>query len=55
MRITLNVRKREYRTVEAPIIVRHGERERMTIRDIFHMAIDLLAIFYRLHFTKTYE
>ena len=53
--LLVNADKRGYRMVEAPIIVRHGERERMTIREIFHMAIDLLAIFYRLHFTKTYE
>jgi len=45
----VNVRKRGYRTVEAPIIVRHGERGRMTIREIFHMATDLLVIFHRLH------
>jgi len=53
--LLVNARKRGYRIVEAPIVVQHGERERVTIRDVFHMAIDLLAIFYRLHLTKTYE
>jgi len=53
--LLVNADKRGYRMVEAPIIVRHGGRERMTFREIFHMAIDLLAIFYRLHFTETYE
>jgi len=53
--LLVNADKRGYRMVEAPIIVRHGKKERMTFREIFHMAIDLLAIFYRLHFTKTYK
>jgi glycosyltransferase involved in cell wall biosynthesis len=51
--LLVNAYKRGYKMVEAPITVRHGEKERMTIRDVLRMVIDLLAIFYRLHFTKT--
>jgi len=53
--LLVNARRRGYRMVEAPIVVRHGERGKMTIREIFHMAIDLLAIFYRLHIIQTYK
>lgn len=53
--LLVNADKKGYRMVEAPIIVRHGERDKMTFREVFHMAIDLLAVFYRVHFTETYE
>ena len=53
--LLVNVSRRGYRIVEAPIMVQHYKRERITIRDIFRIAMDLLAIFYRLHLTKTYE
>jgi glycosyltransferase involved in cell wall biosynthesis len=52
--LLVNAYRRGYRVVEAPITLRHGE-ERLRLRDVFRMAADLLAIFYRLHFTKTYE
>jgi len=51
--LLVNAYRRGYRMVEAPITLRHGE-ERHGVRDVFRMAVDLLAIFYRLHFTKTY-
>jgi len=50
-----NAKKRGYKMIEAPIIVQHGERGRIGFMDIFHMAMDLLAIFYRLYLTRTYE
>jgi len=43
-----------YRIVEGPISFRHGE-DRIKFKDIFRMALDLLSIFYRLHFTKIYD
>jgi hypothetical protein len=51
--LLVNTHKRGYRIVEAPITLRHRER-RLKIRDVFMMTVDLLFIFYRLHFTKTY-
>lgn len=52
--LLVNIWKEGFNIVEEPLIYRHKE-ERMRIRDIFWMAIDLLAIFYRLHFTDTYR
>lgn len=52
--LLVNTNRRGYKVVEAPITLRHGE-ERLGVRDVFRMAVDLLAIYYRLHFTKTYE
>jgi len=39
--LLVNADKGGYRTVEAPIIVQHGKREKIMLRDILHMAIDL--------------
>lgn len=52
--LLVNAHKRGYRVAEAPITLRHGE-ERLSVREILRMALDLLAIYYRLHFTGTYE
>ncbi|NIM46477.1 MAG: glycosyltransferase [Nitrososphaeria archaeon] len=52
--LLVNLHRRGYRIVEAPIKVQHGE-SRVTVKEIWRMAIDTLAIFYRLHFTKTYS
>lgn len=49
-----NVSNQGYTIADGPLIYYHRE-ERMGIRHIFRMAIDLLAIFYRLHFTDTYR
>lgn len=51
--LLLNVHRRGYRILEAPIEVHHGESG-VTVKEIWRMAIDIVAIFYRLHFTKTY-
>ena len=51
--LLVNAHKRGYRVAEAPITLRHGE-ERLCVRDVLRMVVDLLAIFYRLHLTKTY-
>jgi len=52
--LLVNAYRRGYRVVEDSVTLRHGEG-RLGVRDVFRMAVDLLAIFYRLHFTKTYE
>lgn len=52
--LLMNACRRGYRVVEAPITLRH-RKGRLGVRDVFRMAVDLLAIYYRLHFTKTYE
>ena len=52
--LLVNIHERGYKIVEAPINIMHGE-SRINIKEIYRMAVDTLAVFYRLHFTKTYD
>jgi len=52
--LLVNIHRRGYRITEAPINIVHKE-SRITIKEIYRMAVDILAIFYRLYFTKTYN
>jgi len=52
--LLINIHRRGYRIVEAPINIMHGE-SRINIKEIYRMAMDTLTVFYRLHFTKTYD
>lgn len=52
--LLVNLYKRGFKIVEAPITLRHGE-ESVDLRDILGMSLDLLVIFYRLNFVKTYD
>lgn len=49
--LLINVHKRNYKIVEAPIVLRHW-KERLGLSDIFRMAVDLLAIFYRFYLSR---
>ncbi len=48
-------RKRGFTIVSAPIVIRNLRERPLKIREIFRMAVDLLAVFYRLHLTHTYD
>jgi len=49
------VRNRGFKVVSAPIVLRNLRERTMKMRAIFRMGIDLLAVFYRLHLTNTYD
>ena len=51
--LLINVYRQGYRIVEAPIILRHW-KERLGVRDILRLAIDLLPIFYRFNPSRSY-
>lgn len=51
--LMINVYRRGYRIVEAPVILRHW-KERLGVGDIFRIAIDLLPIFYRFYLSRSY-
>jgi len=52
--LLVNIHKRGYKIMEAPINIEHRE-SRINIKEIYRMVVDILAVFYRLHFTKTYD
>lgn len=43
-----------YKIAEGPISFRHGE-SRLNLKEIFKMFLDVLGIFYRLNFTRSYS
>jgi glycosyltransferase involved in cell wall biosynthesis len=53
--LLVNVKKRGFKGITAPIVIRNLRERPMKIREIFKMALDLFAIFYRLHLTKSYD
>jgi glycosyltransferase involved in cell wall biosynthesis len=53
--LLVNVKKRGFKIVTAPIVIRNLRERPMKIREIIKMAIDLFAVFYRKHITKSYD
>lgn len=53
--LLVNARKSGFRIISAPIVIRNLRERPLKIREVFRMAIDLLAVFYRLHLTDTYD
>jgi len=52
--LLVSIHRRGYKIEEAPLNIIHRE-SRINIKEICRMAIDTLAVFYRLHITKTYN
>ena len=52
MELLVLAHRQGHTMAEGPIDFMHGE-EIICLKDIFRMAMDVLAIFYCLHFTKT--
>ncbi len=51
-----NIHRRGYSILEAPIALNfHSESEKMRFRDISKIALDILAIFYRMRILKYYD
>jgi cellulose synthase/poly-beta-1,6-N-acetylglucosamine synthase-like glycosyltransferase len=53
--LLVNAKKKGFKIITAPIIIRNLRERHMKMREMFRMALDLLAVFYRLHFTKRYD
>jgi len=53
--LLVNLKNRGFKIVEAPIVLKNLRERFMKVGEMFRMAIDLLALFYRLHLTGTYK
>ena len=57
LEILINLHRLGYKIVSAPVVLNFNRRPwgRIGLRDIYHTAIDTLAIFYRLRILKYYD
>jgi hypothetical protein len=53
--LLVNARKKGFKIITAPIVIRNLRERPIKIREMFRMVLDLLAVFYRLHFTNRYD
>jgi glycosyltransferase involved in cell wall biosynthesis len=53
--LLVNARNKGFRVVSAPIVIKNLRERPVKMSEIFRMALDLFAVFYRLHFTNTYD